>query len=100
MSIPDSLHHRIELFRESAGIFCATDDLFQLTSWLQVLWGQGVRPQSTHAFVEAISPQDRAGYLADLRRLMAQAAQRLPGHAEFIAGHCAAVTSSLQSKVR
>ena len=36
---------RIELFRETAGIFCATDDLFQLTSWLQVLWGQGVRPR-------------------------------------------------------
>ena len=30
MSIPDSLRHRIELFRETAGIFCATDDLFQL----------------------------------------------------------------------
>jgi tryptophan 7-halogenase len=90
MSIPDSLRHRIELFRESAGIFCATDDLFQLTSWLQVLWGQGVRPQATHAFVEAVSRGDREGYLRDLRALMAQAVQRLPGHAEFIAKHCAA----------
>jgi tryptophan halogenase len=90
MSIPDSLKHRIELFRESAGIFCATDDLFQLTSWLQVLWGQGVRPQATHAFVEAVSPKDRAGYLDDLRRLYSQAASALPGHAEFIAKHCAA----------
>jgi tryptophan 7-halogenase len=90
MSVPDSLRHRIELFRESAGIFCATDDLFQLTSWLQVLWGQGVRPRTTHPFVEAVSPRDRAGYLEDLRRLIAQAAQSLPGHAEFIARHCAA----------
>src|SRR6187549_1785575 len=90
MSIPDSLRSRIELFRETAGIFCATDDLFQLTSWLQVLWGQGVRPEATHAFVEAVSPKDRAGYLQDLRALMAQAAQRLPGHAEFIAKNCAA----------
>ena len=45
----------------SAGIFCATDDLFQLTSWLQVLWGQGVRPQATHPFVEADRAADRAG---------------------------------------
>jgi len=94
MSIPDSLRHRIELFRESAGIFCATDDLFQLTSWLQVLWGQGVRPQSTHPFVEAVAPNDRQGYLRDLRALMAQAAQQLPGHAEFIARHCAAAAPS------
>jgi tryptophan 7-halogenase len=90
--IPDSLRHRIELFRESAGIFCATDDLFQLTSWLQVLWGQGVRPQTSHPFVEAVAPGDRQGYLRDLRGLIAQATQRLPGHAEFIAQHCAAAT--------
>jgi tryptophan 7-halogenase len=90
MSIPDSLRHRIELFRESAGIFCATEDLFQLTSWLQVLWGQGVRPGASHPFVEAVAPQDRQGYLRDLRGLIAQAAQKLPSQADFIARHCAA----------
>jgi len=90
MSIPDSLRHKNELFRETAGIFCSSEDLFQLTSWLQVLWGQGVRPQATHPFVEAVSPQDRAGYLRDLRALIAQATQKLPGHEEFIARHCSA----------
>ena len=90
MAIPDSLAHRIELFRESAGIFCAADDLFQLNSWLQVLLGQGVRPRAAHPFVEAVSPADRAQYLRDLRGLIAQAAQRLPGHAEFVARHCRA----------
>jgi len=90
MSIPDSLAHKLELFRETAGIFCASEDLFQLSSWLQVMWGQGVRPRATHPFVEAIAPHDRAGYLRDLRGLFAKAAQELPGHAEFIAQHCAA----------
>ena len=83
MSIPDSLRHRIELFRETAGIFCATEDLFQLTSWLQVLWGQGVRPQATHPFVEAVAPHDRAGYLRDLRGLIAQATQTAAGPRGF-----------------
>ncbi len=88
MAVPDSLRHRIELFRETAGIFCAADDLFQLTSWLQVLWGQGVRPRGTHPFVEAVSPRDRATYLRDLRHLVAQAAGKLPAHGDFIAKHC------------
>jgi tryptophan halogenase len=92
MSIPDSLRHRIELFRETAGIFCASEDLFQLTSWLQVLWGQGVRPRASHPFVEAVSPADREGYLRDLRGLIAQAAQQLPDHAAFIARQCAATS--------
>ncbi len=90
MSIPDSLRHKVELFRETAGIFCASEDLFQLTSWLQVLWGQGVRPRATHPFVEAVAPQDRAGYLRDLRGLIGQAARELPDHADFIAKNCAA----------
>src|SRR5688500_8275459 len=90
MSIPDSLRQRIELFRETAGIFCATDDLFQLTSWLQVLWGQGVRPRASHPFVEAVAPNDRQGYLRDLRGLLAHATQQLPDHADFIARHCRA----------
>jgi tryptophan halogenase len=84
LAIPDSLRARIELFRESGGIFCAQDDLFQFSSWLQVLWGQGVRPRSTHPFVEAVSPADRAGYLRDLRRLYAQAAQSLPTQEQFL----------------
>ena len=94
MSIPDSLRHRIELFRETAGIFCASDDLFQLTSWLQVLWGQGVRPRAAHPFVEAVSPADRNGYLRDLRGLIAHATQQLPDHADFIARNCAAAPAA------
>jgi tryptophan halogenase len=90
LSIPDSLRHRIELFRETAGIFCAADDLFQITSWLQVLWGQGVHPRATHPFVSTVAPGDRQTYLRDLRRLIGQAAERLPGQADFIARHCAA----------
>jgi len=43
-----------------------------------------------HPFVETIRPEDRAGYLRDLRRLLAQATQQLPDHAEYIARHCAA----------
>jgi tryptophan halogenase len=90
LAIPDSLRHRIELFRETAGIFCATDDLFQLTSWLQVLWGQGVLPRTAHPFVSAVAPGDRETYLRDLRRLIGSAAHELPDHAAFIARHCAA----------
>jgi len=94
MPLPDSLRHKIELFRETAGIFCATEDLFQLNSWLQVLWGQGVRPRATHPFVESIAPHDRAGYLRDLRGLISQAVQQLPSQADFIARHCAAHSTS------
>jgi tryptophan halogenase len=90
MSVPDSLLHKMELFRETGGIFCPSQDLFQLTSWLQVMWGQGVRPRNAHPFVEAVAPHDRADYLKNIRELMAHAAQGLPRHEDFIARHCQA----------
>ena len=90
MSVPDSLTHKIELFRETGGIFCPAQDLFQLPNWLQVMWGQGIRPRASHPFVEAVAPQDRADYLKGIRDLMMDAARALPLHEEFIARHCAA----------
>jgi tryptophan halogenase len=90
MAVPDSLTHKIELFRETGGIFPTTQDLFHLTSWLQVMWGQGVRPRGSHPFVQAVAPHDRAEYLKNIRDLMAQAARALPLQEEFIARHCQA----------
>jgi tryptophan halogenase len=90
MSVPDSLTHKIELFRETGGIFPAAHDLFHLTSWLQVMWGQGIRPRGAHPFVQAVAPHDRAEYLKNIRELLAQAASALPRHEEFIARHCQA----------
>ena len=42
--------------------------------------------------LDAVAPHDRQGYLRDLRGLIAQAAQKLPSQADFIARHCAAAT--------
>ena len=90
MSVPDSLTHKIELFRETGGIFPTMYDLFHLTSWLQVMWGQGVRPRGAHPFVQTVAPHDRVEYLKNIRDLIAQAASELPRHDEFIARHCRA----------
>jgi len=90
MSVPDSLTHKIELFRETGGIFPTMYDLFHLTSWLQVMWGQGVRPRGAHPFVQTVAPHDRVEYLKNIRDLIAQAASELPPHDEFIARHCRA----------
>ena len=90
MSVPDSLTHKLELFRETGSIFCPPQDLFQLPSWLQVMWGQGIKPRNAHPFVEAVAPHDRADYLKNIRELMAHAVQELPRHEDFIARHCQA----------
>ncbi|MEP6886098.1 MAG: tryptophan halogenase family protein [Gammaproteobacteria bacterium] len=98
MSVPDSLTHKIEVFRETGGIFPTIQDLFHLTSWLQVMWGQGVRPRAAHPFVQAVAPLDRAEYLKNIRELLAHAAGTLPRHEEFIARHCAAPDAAVSAR--
>ena len=90
MSVPDSLTQKIELFRESASIHPTPYDLFQLPSWLQVMWGQGIVPKAVHPFVQTISPDDRAGYLANIRSILDRGVTKLPSHDAFIARHCRA----------
>jgi tryptophan halogenase len=90
MSVPDTLAHAIEHYRETGGILPRPHDPFHLTSWLQVLWGQGVRPRGTHPFVQTVAPHDRAEYLKNIRDLIAHAASELPTHDDFIARHCRA----------
>ena len=90
MSLPDSLSHKIELFREAAAIHPTPHDLFQLSSWLQVMWGQGIVPKAVHPFVQTISPSDRAGYMDNIKAILAHEARKLPSHEDFIARHCRA----------
>ena len=90
MSVPDSLTHKIELFRECAAIHPTVKDLFQLPSWLQVMWGQGIVPRTVHPFVQTVAPEDRAGYLANIRLILEREASQLPSHDQFISRHCRA----------
>ncbi len=41
LDVPDTLAHRIELFRDTGRVFRARADLFKENSWVQVMLGQG-----------------------------------------------------------
>jgi len=89
MSIPDTLGHKIALFRQSARIFRVEEELFAEPGWLQVMLGQGIEPGSYHPLADQLSPGQLAEFLALARRHAAQVAAAMPAHADFIARHCA-----------
>ncbi len=89
MEIPDSLAQRIELFRESAQVYQAPGELFQVDSWLQVLLGQRVEPKSFHAMGRLMPPQQLKQALDDLKRNIAGTVSRLPQHQAFLDAYCA-----------
>ncbi|MGF1456660.1 MAG: tryptophan halogenase family protein, partial [Alphaproteobacteria bacterium] len=88
MTIPDSLAEKIELFRASGRIVRHNTELFDVPSWLQVMWGQGMRPAAHHPMVDAASPDDLARYMAmNLEEVRGQVDALAP-HRDYIARIC------------
>ena len=89
-AIPSELSRKVEIFRAHGRLFREPEDLFLETSWLQVLLGQGIEPAGYHPMADLVTGAQLDGFLADLRKITADAADALPGHADFIRQHCAA----------
>jgi tryptophan halogenase len=90
MTLPDTLKDRIALFRANGHIVRHGDELFGEVGWFQVMAGQGIVPERSHALAETIDEADLKSYLETLNGLYAREVARYPAHADFIARHCAA----------
>ena len=58
MPIPDSLQHRMDLFKESGKLFRKDSELFGETSWTQCFIGQGHMPETYHPIVDMMSDDE------------------------------------------
>lgn len=90
MDVPDTLKQRLALFRESALVYQAPDDLFRVDSWLQVMLGQRIEPQGRHHMGRLMTREQMQRALDGLRTNIANAVAKMPSHREFIAQYCPA----------
>lgn len=88
MSIPDTLAHRIELFKESAHAFQTGDEMFRLESWSHVMLGQRLKPNSYHQLVAALNQGELSRHLHSIRETINAAVDRLPTHRDFLRQYC------------
>ncbi|MBC3766194.1 tryptophan halogenase family protein [Neptunicella marina] len=94
MKIPDSLAHRIELFKEQGHAFQNERELFRLESWTHVMLGQGIYPQSWHQIFSTMTDQELSQYLNNMRDSIMTVADKMPLHRDFIKQYCAAPAMS------
>jgi len=90
MEIPATLQHKIDLFAANARIVREGNELFAEPSWLQVMWGQRIRPRGFHPFATQKSGAEVDGFLDNVEGVIAKCVKAMPTHAEYIAEHCAA----------
>lgn len=90
MPVPDSLAQKIELFRETARTFRKNEELFAENSWVQVMMGQGIDPQSWHPIAEKLRDEELTRLLATLREDVSRTVATLPEHHAYVAQYCGA----------
>jgi tryptophan 7-halogenase len=90
MEVPQSLQHRMDLFRANGRVFREGNELFAKVSWLQVMHGQRIRPESYHPLTDVFSETEVAAYLDEVAGVIAACTDVMPTHARYIAETCAA----------
>ncbi len=80
MQVPETLARRIALFRESAQAYQASDELFRVSSWMQVMLGQRVEPAAWNRMARLLGPTRLGEALGDIKRNVATALARLPDY--------------------
>ncbi len=90
MSIPDSLQHRMDLFRETGRVFRQNDQLFAENSWTQVMLGQGIMPQQYHPTADIMTVEEVNNFLDHIHSNVEKTVGQLPSHHDYIQQYCKA----------
>jgi tryptophan halogenase len=84
MTLPDTLSHRMELFKKTGRIFQAQDDIFTENSWVQVMLGQGVTPTAFHNIAAGQGEPSLDKFMQGIRDNVENTVAGLPRHADYI----------------
>jgi tryptophan halogenase len=90
MSVPASLQHRIDLFRETGRVFRGPNELFAENSWIQVMLGQGILPQQHHQVADLMGDAELSGFLGDIKANVDRTVAQLPTHQAYLEQYCKA----------
>ncbi len=88
MEIPQSLSHKMELFRKTGKIFREQNDLFLESSWLQVMLGQGIEPEDYHPIANNMSEENLLKMMQNISQIKNEPLKQLSSHDEFLTRFC------------
>jgi tryptophan halogenase len=92
MEIPETLKHRMSLFKESGQVFKKAEELFGETSWIQVMMGQGLMPEQYHPIVDLMSDEELTSFLNNIKSAVKRKVDNWPDNNDFINHYCKSTT--------
>jgi len=85
MQVPESLQHKLDLFRSTGRIIPDLNELFDVRGWSQVLVGQNIVPESWHPVADQLEPARLKEFLDKVEQACIEAASRMPDHGAYVA---------------
>lgn len=90
MEVPDTLAHKISLFKQTGRVFLDDGDIFRVDSWVQVMLGQGVMPKQYHLIASLMTDDELSRFLTNIKQQISQRVAKLPTHKTFLQQYCPA----------
>jgi len=90
MPLPPELADNIRLFKDSGRFYRNGEEMFAVTSWVQVMLGQRIHPRGYHPAVDLIADSELNELVGGVKNVIANCVEAMPMHAQFIARYCAA----------
>ncbi|NNC76831.1 MAG: tryptophan 7-halogenase [Woeseiaceae bacterium] len=84
MEVPENLRQKMASFAESGHLYRIDDELFTEVGWLQVMLGQGIRPQQYNPLADTLSVEQVKDYLKNLHTILESTVARLQPYPEFL----------------
>lgn len=91
MEIPESLQRKFELYRSSSRLYRDNNELFDETSWLAVMHGQGVIAEGYNPIVDAMPVEELEKRLAGIRQVITKCLDVIPLQEAYIDKYCKAM---------
>lgn len=88
MEIPETLRHRIELFQKTGRVFRTHNELFAENSWIQVMLGQGIKPEQYHRVVDVMDDDELGRFLQEIKSNVNNTVSKLPDHQAYVEQYC------------
>ncbi len=90
MKIPENLQKKMDLYQANGRIYRQDTELFNETSWLAVMHGQGLKPKGYHPLVDTLEPTEIERRLHHIKSVIDKSVSVMPMQDDFINKNCKA----------
>ncbi|MBA4165535.1 MAG: tryptophan halogenase [Erythrobacter sp.] len=90
MPVPETLTHKVALFRSNGQIFREEDELFTESSWTAVMMGQGIEMAGHNPVADTLDRAKTRKEFDEMERSIRHVVEHMPGHGDYLKSYCPA----------